>query len=152
MPDDQTDALTPTAESGTPLDTRAAVRAELEAARAAYHALLATVPDAGWRRPSANPAWTNAQIVWHLAFNTSFGLKQGERARAGKDYNPPRWLIERANVWITRPGGRRATRAGVAAKYDAAIGRLLAAADGIAPTSSAPGSASSPTGTRSSAR
>ncbi len=43
------------------------LRAELEAARATFHAVLASLSDAQLKQPSKNPAWTNQQLVFHMA-------------------------------------------------------------------------------------
>jgi hypothetical protein len=42
--------------------------AELEAARLTFHALLDSLSDQDLKQPSANPAWTNQQILFHMAF------------------------------------------------------------------------------------
>lgn len=42
--------------------------AELEAARFTFHALLDSLSDQELKQPSANPAWTNQQILFHMAF------------------------------------------------------------------------------------
>ena len=44
------------------------LRAELEAARVTFHTILASLSDAQLRQPSKNPAWTNQQLVFHMAF------------------------------------------------------------------------------------
>jgi DinB family protein len=44
------------------------VREELEASRAQFHALLDSLTDADWDAPSHNSAWTNGQLVFHMAF------------------------------------------------------------------------------------
>ncbi len=44
------------------------LRAELEAARATFHAVLASLSDAQLKQRSKNPAWTNQQLVFHMAF------------------------------------------------------------------------------------
>lgn len=41
--------------------------AELEAARLNFHALLASLSDQDLKAPSANAAWTNQQILFHMA-------------------------------------------------------------------------------------
>ena len=43
-----------------------ALRAELEATRQAFRALLATLRPADWTRPSLNPAWTIGEVLWHI--------------------------------------------------------------------------------------
>lgn len=44
-----------------------ALRGELEAARMAFHLLLDSLSDEDLARRSHNPAWTNKQMVFHIA-------------------------------------------------------------------------------------
>jgi hypothetical protein len=48
---------------GSPLQ----LRNDLEASRTEFHKLLASLSPEDWRRPSANPAWTNGQVLFHIA-------------------------------------------------------------------------------------
>jgi hypothetical protein len=43
------------------------LRAELEATRVAFHALLDSLSDDQLRKQSTNPAWTNQQLLFHMA-------------------------------------------------------------------------------------
>jgi hypothetical protein len=43
------------------------LQAELEASRAEFHQLLALASGDAWRSRSANPAWTNGQLLFHIA-------------------------------------------------------------------------------------
>lgn len=47
---------------------RSQVRAELEESRCEFHAALAALPDEAWAQPSANSAWTNGQLLFHITF------------------------------------------------------------------------------------
>ena len=40
--------------------------AELEGAKAAFHSVADDLPDSGWAKPSANPLWTNGQVLFHI--------------------------------------------------------------------------------------
>jgi hypothetical protein len=40
--------------------------AELEATRQTFQALVATLTPADWTRPSANPAWSIGELLWHI--------------------------------------------------------------------------------------
>jgi hypothetical protein len=51
--------------AGAPVD-RAAIAAEMEAARARLHALLTTANPADLRRHSDGTAWTNHQLLFHM--------------------------------------------------------------------------------------
>jgi uncharacterized damage-inducible protein DinB len=44
------------------------IQAELEEARSAFHAALATLPAEAWSQPSANRGWTNGQLLFHITF------------------------------------------------------------------------------------
>jgi hypothetical protein len=47
--------------------SKEALIAEFEAARLGFHALLNSLTDEDLHRPSSNPAWTNQQILFHIA-------------------------------------------------------------------------------------
>jgi uncharacterized damage-inducible protein DinB len=47
-------------------DMRHALAAEPEATRQAFYAIVATLSPADWTRPSANPAWTIGEVLWHI--------------------------------------------------------------------------------------
>jgi hypothetical protein len=51
-----------------PPSVEAKVRAELETAHAAFHALLDSLPEPDWRKQSLNPGWSNAEILSHMLF------------------------------------------------------------------------------------
>ena len=55
-------------EAATGTVRKARLRAELEAPHATFHAVLASLSDAQLKQPSKNPAWTNGQLVFHMAF------------------------------------------------------------------------------------
>lgn len=44
------------------------IRSELEAARASFHALMESLNETDWQRPSLNPGWTNGEILAHMLF------------------------------------------------------------------------------------
>ncbi len=46
--------------------TKDAIRAELEATRAAFHALSRSLSAADRKRQSTNPAWTNGEVLFHI--------------------------------------------------------------------------------------
>src|SRR5688572_29091333 len=48
--------------------TRETVRVELEATRATFHALLASLTEENLRWRSHNPGWTNGEILAHMTF------------------------------------------------------------------------------------
>jgi hypothetical protein len=48
--------------------TKDAIRAELEATRATFHALLDSLSENDLRKKSRNPGWTNGEILAHILF------------------------------------------------------------------------------------
>jgi hypothetical protein len=120
-----------TGESAHPAATtdRAALRAELESARRDYHELLNKVTRASWKTKSGNPAWTVGQLMYHISSSAAFVPPGIERAKQGKGFNPP--LADFANVWFTRLGALRATRASCAEQYADAYAKLLTALDQV---------------------
>ena len=51
-----------------PQGLRVTIRAELEATRAIFHALLGSLAKDEWTRQSHNPGWTNGEILAHMTF------------------------------------------------------------------------------------
>ncbi|HXF61295.1 MAG TPA: DinB family protein, partial [Caldilineaceae bacterium] len=47
---------------------KSSILAELEAARLVFHALLDSLSEEDLQRASANPAWSNRQILFHMLF------------------------------------------------------------------------------------
>jgi hypothetical protein len=48
--------------------TKDDIRAELEATRTTFHALTQSLSAADLKRQSKNPAWTNAEVLFHITF------------------------------------------------------------------------------------
>jgi hypothetical protein len=112
--------------------TREALRAELEANRTAFSTLLASLSDADLLRASANPAWTVRDLLHHIVASLEQVPGQLQAARRGKARRRvPQWLYDRANVWITRLGAARQTRAGLLARYAAAHQAAIGALDQV---------------------
>ena len=49
-------------------ETKDAIRAELEATRTVFHALVDSLSENDPRRKSRNPGWTNGEILVHMTF------------------------------------------------------------------------------------
>lgn len=96
-----------------------------------YITLLESLADSDWKRKSGNAAWTVGQLMWHLAWGAGHFPDVVEACRKGKAPNPPRWLMNPANVLITRLGSRKATQESVAESYEAAHAAILACLAGI---------------------
>lgn len=112
---------------------RDALRRELEDTRSAYHALLAEIPDGAWERPSANPAWTVRQMMFHITLALRFLPADIAALRRGFTPTVPPGLFNRINEWYTRFAGSRQTRRSLAAEYDRRHQRLLTLLDSIEP-------------------
>jgi len=118
----------------TPDPIREALRAELEATRAAYHALVRSITPEDWEKPTSNPAWYVGELLYHLSMAPRFTPEDiAVIRRLGRVPLPPERLFHRFNEWSTRRGARRAGLAGLGAAYDRAHARLLRVLDRIRP-------------------
>lgn len=111
---------------------RDAIRAELEATRAAFHVLLASVSDGDWQRKSRNPAWTNREVLAHITGYLTLLPRFVGGARQGKGFpKPPLVLSRHLGTLFTRWAARKQTPRSLAQRYDAAHATALALLDGI---------------------
>jgi hypothetical protein len=111
---------------------REEIRAELEATRQAYHALLDSLSDEDWKRASGNPAWTVGQLMVHMTFAPRMlPADVGLIRRGGWMPNLPAFLFNWSNVLMTRWSARKETIHTVGALYDAAHGNALGALETI---------------------
>ena len=108
---------------------REAIRAQLEATRAGFHALVDGLQPDDWSRKSGNKAWTIGQLLSHIADNVGLSAGSIRMARQGKGFNPPRLLRNPMNVWMTRMSARRADPESVREQYDDGHLRLLTTLD-----------------------
>jgi hypothetical protein len=111
------------------------IRQELEETRAQFHQLLQSIPAADFARPSANPAWTVAEILFHMSVALRFLPEDVQFIRRfGWLPKPPAFLFHRFNVWFTRRGARNAIHPHLAEQYDQAHARTLQALDTVGET------------------
>jgi mannose-6-phosphate isomerase-like protein (cupin superfamily) len=106
----------------------AAIRADMEATQAAYQQLLGAIDAADLERPCAISKWTVKQVLTHLVVN----LEQAAPmmvAQARKSQPMPKLLGTRFGHWMNYTlavhSARKATRASLAQRYDAAHTNLL---------------------------
>jgi len=125
-----TDAEPGASTSATTTD-RNGIKAELESTRSQYRELLNSLSDEDWNKKSGNPSWNVRQLMWHLAWAGGYTPGLVETCRKGKGTNPPSWIMDPANTWMTRIGSRGATKQSVGEKYDAAHQKVLASLDGV---------------------
>jgi hypothetical protein len=110
--------------------TRITVRSELAEARREFHAALASLSEAGWRRQSKNAGWTNGEICFHmfLAFQLIPVLAPLVRlgGKLPKQYskryasllNGLTGPFNRVNAFGARAGARLFTRQRIWRQYD----------------------------------
>ena len=110
---------------------RQAIRHELEDTRAAFHALLAAIPDDAWERPTSNPAWNVRQMLYHIILAVEMLPQDVKLIRKGRLISPPAWLFNFANIYLTRWRARNHSRESLAAAYDDAHATVLELMDGI---------------------
>jgi len=127
-----TDPTAPTDSTASPASaTKEAIRAELEATRAQYRELLNSLSDEDWKQKSGNPSWNVRQLMWHMAWANGYTLNGVDSCRKGKGSNPPNWISDFGNTWITRIGARGATKQSVAEKYEGSHAKALAALETV---------------------
>jgi len=120
------------ADPGEAASLREEIREELEATRQAYHALLESLAEEDWKKPSGNPAWTVGQVMVHMTFAPRMLPADVGMIRSG-GWMPklPAFLFNWANVLMTRWAARNQSAQSVGALYDAAHDRVLALLDTI---------------------
>jgi hypothetical protein len=106
----------------------ATIRADMEATRMAYHRLLDTLSDAEMQRPCAISTWTIQEVLCHMALLIEQAVPMMvKQARKGKSM--PKLLDTRFGHWMNYQmavrAARKATRASIAQRYDAAHSNLL---------------------------
>ena len=111
---------------------REEIRAELEATREAYRALLDSLSEEDWKKASGNPAWTVGQVLVHMTFAPRMlPADVGMIRRGGWMPRLPAFLFNWSNVLMTRWMARKETIHTVGALYDAAHASALAVLDTI---------------------
>jgi hypothetical protein len=111
---------------------REELRAGMETTRVAFHALLDSLTDEDWHKPSGNPAWTIGQVAFHMTLAPRMLPADVRLIRRGRRIpKPPAFLFNRLNVLLTRLGARRLTRQIVSEKYDTAHALAVGALDTI---------------------
>lgn len=105
---------------------QAAIRAELEASRTAFLALVDATSDERWQRRSPTTRWTEGQVLVHLTWAVEQLPREVESARRGKGmFNFPKRVADPLSYWITRWMARKATRESLAQRYNEAIAAVL---------------------------
>ena len=111
---------------------RAALRAELEATRTAFHDFLNALPADQWRQPSPHSAWTMAEVALHLTWALEQLPQEIASARRGQGmFNFPEWLGAPLSYWYTRWLARNVTPATLGQRYDAAMRAVIQTLDEV---------------------
>jgi hypothetical protein len=98
---------------------RAELRAELEATREAFLALLERTTPEAWSRPSRNPAWTVGALLWHIASGVGTTMPNARAAMAGRDMPVSQAEADRMNRAFVAKHAPAATPESVRALYEA---------------------------------
>src|SRR5689334_24571631 len=106
----------------------AAIRADMEATRTAYHQLLDSLSDADLQRPCAISKWTIQEVLCHMTLLIEQAVPMMvKQARKGKPM--PKLLDTRFGHWMNYQmavrAARKATPAVIGQRYDAAHSNLL---------------------------
>lgn len=113
------------------------IRRELEVARTDFHTLLNALTEEGWYTQSANPAWTNGQLLFHITLGfglvpallpivTFFGRRPSaysEKFAATLDWSTP--LFNRINAIGPLIGARIYGRNALGQKFDRVHGAIV---------------------------
>lgn len=108
-----------------------AIRSELEATRAAYHELLRSLSNDDWSKQSGNPEMTVKELMWHVAWATSWMASSVDAVKSGKSTRIPSFLVEPGRKLAMRWLARSATPERAAQKYDEAHATLLSKLDSV---------------------
>ena len=83
------------------LPDRAALCAQLEETRVAFHALVESLTEAQWHSKTATTAWTVCDVLTHVADGLARLPETMAHVRQGKNYfNLPSWLRDPLNRWL----------------------------------------------------
>jgi hypothetical protein len=122
----------PAAAPAQAIPDRAKLRADLEATRAAFHALVDAAAGARWHDQSAAGAWTVGEVLVHLTWALEYLPKEVEMARRGKGmFNMPQWIADPGSFWIIRRQARKSDPQSLHRRYDAAMDATLAALERV---------------------
>ncbi|MCC7449923.1 MAG: DinB family protein, partial [Anaerolineae bacterium] len=115
-------------QTNTHTPDRAAIRAELESVQAAFHQLVDSLSDSDWHRKSPSSDWTMGEVLVHLTWSLEYLPHEVAQAALGKGmFNIPKAIADPASLFYVRWLARKANRASIVQRYDAAIAAAIAA-------------------------
>ncbi len=106
------------------MNTRAALRTEIEFTREIFARLLVTIPDDALKLPSKNPAWTNGELLYLMSIGPR--LIQSILRKYFREHPSPKYiskdvtgpLIQKTSEVIALERGQNSTRWTIAAEHD----------------------------------
>ena len=107
------------------LPDKAALQAEMETTRAAYHELLSSLSQEDWRRASGNPDMTVKDLMWHLAWAMGWLSGSVDAVKRGRRLWLPPILVDPLRALAMRWLARNATQELAARKYDEGYNALI---------------------------
>lgn len=117
------------------LSPRVAIHRELEDTRQRFHALLDSLDDFDLYLPSANPAWTIAEVLYHIVLGLAYVPLEVKALQLGlRTPQPSIALFDRLNPLLTRMAAQRQNRQSLAAAYDRQHACVIQALQSIKPT------------------
>ena len=113
-------------------DQHEQIRSKLEDTRRAFHSLLDQLTIEDLNKPSLNPIWSIKEVLYHMSFAPQ-NLPLDVWMIRHLNWVPkiPAGPFNRLNTYLTRQGGRNATRETIAAAYDGAHQRTLNALETV---------------------
>jgi len=108
------------------------LRVEIDATRQDFHQLLGDVHEEMLDKPSQNPDWTIRETLYHMSLAPR-NLPTDVRMIRHLKWVPkfPAGPFNRMNRYLTRRGARKLDKAALAARYDDAHARTMAALESI---------------------
>lgn len=121
------------------MSTRERLRQEIEATQVVFHALLDSISDEDFSRPSGNPAWTIGEVLYHssitprLLWVEARMLTRQNRLFYGLvTVLMPKKLFDWINIRLTRYGARKLSRQFLSSEYDKSTAATLRVLDATA--------------------
>jgi hypothetical protein len=113
-------------------DVREQIRIELESTRGAFHQLLDEISEDDLTKPSLNPAWNIAEMLYHMSLAPR-NLPSDVCLIRHLKWVPkfPAGSFNRLNVYFTRRGARNATKVSLTEAYDQAHARTILALESV---------------------
>jgi hypothetical protein len=119
------------------LKTRERLHQEIETTRNKFHHLLDSIPDEAFSLPSANPAWTVGEVLYHMSIAPRFmvlDVRMISQHQWMYKLIPkifPKRLFDWLNARLTRYGARNLSRQFLSEQYEQANTTALQVLDSL---------------------